>query len=136
MVNAFVAVSASRRAALEAAKQPIPGAIKIRALIDTGASCTCVDPKVLADLQLTPTGSTQMITPSTSNTPHVTDQYDVALFVPGPSASHSPLALTTLPVIASHLYDMQGFHALIGRDVLRRCVLNYNGSFGLFTLAY
>jgi hypothetical protein len=135
MVNALAAVSAPRRAALEAANQPIPPPVRIRALVDTGASCTCIDPTVLAQLQLTPTGSTQMITPSTGQTPVVTEQYDVGIYVPGPTGADRPLAFPTLPVVASDL-QLQGFQALIGRDVLSRCILYYNGDFGLFTLGY
>ena len=41
----------------------------------------------------------------------------------------------TLPVIASELFAAQGFHALIGRDILSQCVFMYNGN-GFFTLAY
>ena len=119
-----------------AAKQPVPDLVKIRALVDTGASCTCVDPSVLSALGLTPTGSAMMVTPSTGSTPHQTDQYDVALVIGASSASQPPLVVPTLAVVASELLSRQGFHALIGRDVLRRCILNYNGSSGFFTLAY
>ena len=36
----------------------------------------------------------------------------------------------------SKLFNQQGFHALIGRDVLAGCILTYNGAIGLFMLAY
>jgi len=42
----------------------------------------------------------------------------------------------TIPVVATDLLVQHGFHALIGRDVLGECVLVYNGSMGLFTLAF
>ena len=41
-----------------------------------------------------------------------------------------------MPVVASELFQAQGYHALLGRDILQRCVLTYNGSVGIFTLAY
>jgi hypothetical protein len=57
VLNAIVAVSQERNAALVAAGQPAPKPQPIRALVDTGASATCVDPSVLAALSLTPTGT-------------------------------------------------------------------------------
>jgi hypothetical protein len=42
----------------------------------------------------------------------------------------------TIPVVASELLVSQGFHALIGRDILNQCLFSYNGSMKLFTLAY
>jgi predicted aspartyl protease len=49
---------------LAAENQPQPSPIQVRALIDTGASHTCVDPSVLRPLNLTPTGSTHVSSPS------------------------------------------------------------------------
>lgn len=46
------------------------------------------------------------------------------------------LLFPILPVICAELLDAQGFHALIGRDVLRQCIFSYNGTIGHFTLAY
>jgi len=70
MVNAALGVSEARRQALLTAGQAVPQFVSIRALLDTGASMTCVDPTVIAALGLAPTGMTQMITPSTGAVPH------------------------------------------------------------------
>jgi hypothetical protein len=134
LLDAFVGVSTPRRLALASANQPIPALVQVRALIDTGASGTCVDPSVLNTLGLTPTGSVPMITPSTGVTPHVADQYDVSLFVP--CGTQPALAIPTLGVSCVQLLLAQGFHVLLGRDVLAQCVLTYNGSRAWFTLAY
>lgn len=136
MLNAMVIVSTPRQAALIAAKQTVPSPVKIRALVDTGASGTCIDPSVMAQLGLTPTNVIQMFTPSTGATPVPTNQFDVGLIIPGSSAKHAPLAFPTIPVVESNLFAGQGFHALIGRDILRHCILNYNGDFGYFSLGY
>jgi predicted aspartyl protease len=82
MIDAWIAVSAARHAALTAATQPIPNPIQIRALIDTGATSTCMDPSVLQALNLTPTGSATVETPSTGGIPVSADQYDIGLIVP------------------------------------------------------
>jgi hypothetical protein len=136
ILTALVTVSQARRAALQAADQPIPAASQVRALVDTGASCTCVDPSVLAGLKLTPKGSVNINTASSGGTPHAADQYDVALVIPGPVPGSTPLIFPNIPVVASELLNVQGFHALIGRDILGLCLFMYNGETGLFTLAY
>jgi len=73
-------------------------------------------------------------TPSTGSQPHQASQYDVALGIP--CGQQTPLYRGTLAVLEAQLLQMQGFHALIGRDVLAACLLTYNGGTRLFTLAY
>jgi hypothetical protein len=51
-------------------------------------------------------------------------------------ATQAPLVVNNLPVICAELVLQQGFHALVGRDILAQCLLEYNGATGLFTLAY
>lgn len=133
---AYIGVSAAKADALTAAKQDIPKRIQIRAMIDTGASGTCVDPSVLKSLSLTPTGKATVNTPTTGAAPEIKDQYDVSLAIPGALATHTPLYIPTLAVIEAELLVQQGFHALIGRDVLAMCMLMYNGATGQFSLAY
>ncbi|MGH9385441.1 MAG: aspartyl protease family protein [Vicinamibacterales bacterium] len=134
IVDAIVGVSLPRRNALLAANQQVPNTVSIRGLLDTGASGTAVDPSVLTALGLTPTGTILVNTPTTGANPVSVDQYDVAFIIPGPPKG-SPLLSLTLPVVASELLIPQGFHALIGRDILSQCVFVYNGS-GFFTLGY
>jgi len=134
VLTAVVAVSQERNAALVAAGKPVPKPVPITALVDTGASATCVDPSVLAALSLTPTGIVSLSTPSTGETPHQAEQFDAALIIPAPQGS--ALVFRTIPVVASELLAAQGFHALIGRDILDQCIFFYNGSLKLFTLAY
>jgi len=136
MLNAVIGVSRERRSALTLANIEIPQVMSIRALIDTGASVTCVDPSVMRSLKLTPTGKILIHTPSTKNDPVEHDQYDISLFVPAATQAQPPLILHTLPVVCAELLVSQGFHALIGRDVLGQCLFSYNGTAGHFTLAY
>jgi hypothetical protein len=136
MLHAAVGVSQARQTALVAARLPIPPVVNIFALVDTGASCTCIDPSVLQSLQLTPTGSTPMNTPSTGTAPHVANQYDVSIIIAGPGPTHPPFFSHTVPVVEAQLPSAQGFHALIGRDILEHSLFSYNGTAGIFTLAY
>lgn len=135
ILNAIVTVSEARASALRAAEQPIPTPVPIRALVDTGASCTCIDPSVLAALDLTPTGQVGLNTASSGQTPHSADQYDVGFVIPTGGGSSVPLFLRTIPVVETELLP-QGFHALLGRDILAQCILIYNGDIGFFTLAF
>lgn len=131
----MVGVSEARAKALTVAGKPIPQPQAIRALVDTGASVTCVDPLVFAALGLTPTGNASMNTPSTGSTPHSTPTYDVSILIGGPPNT-VPIQWGTVQVAATALYANQGFHALIGRNLLQSCILVYNGTMGFYTLAF
>lgn len=67
-------------------------------------------------------------------TPAMCNQYDVSIVIPCPKAL--PFQVLTTAVTEHEFFNAQGFHALIGRDILSRCVFIYNGSVGLFTLGY
>jgi predicted aspartyl protease len=127
-----VGVSLARRQALLQSGQLVPNPVQIRALVDTGASCTCVDPQILQALTLSPRGITPMLTPSTGAAPHPANVYDVSLVLMHPNLS---LTLGNVAVAESHL-SVQGIQALIGRDVPRRCLFVYDGQTGIFTLAF
>ncbi len=133
IVRAFVGLSVPRQQAMAAAGQPIPAAILGAFLVDTGASGTCIDPTTFATLGLTPTGSTQMQTPSTGAALHQCNLYDVSLLIP--PVAGLPFYLEATPVMESHLRP-QGIDGLLGRDVLEKFVLFYNSPLGGFTLAY
>jgi Aspartyl protease len=135
-MNALIGVSEGRGKALTDLGQPIPNLVKVTALLDTGASATCIDPSVLQVLGLTPTGQVMIRTPSTGNNPVSFDQYDVSMLVPPASANQVPLYIGTLPVVCTELLVSQGFHVLVGRDILAHCLFIYNGSTNLFTLSY
>lgn len=132
LIDLSVGVSAQRRGALEKAGVQVPPFQRARALIDTGASATCIDPAILKPLGLTPTGTIHIHTPSTSGKPYICEQFDVGLGIDHPK---DPMVLLTVPVIATEL-AAQGISALIGRDVLASCLLIYNGVEGTFTLGF
>ena len=63
------------------------------------------------------------------------NQYDVSLTIP--SVPNRPaLFHHTIAVVEAQLLAPQGFHVLLGRDVLRGCLLHYDGVTGLFSLAF
>lgn len=131
-VKALVGVSEARASALTEHDKAVPDLAPFVALVDTGASCTCLDPSILAPLRLMPTGTASISTPSTGATPHETYQYDVSIYIPSVGGH---LSFKTIPVIESDLKS-QGIDGLLGRDILDRCLFSYNGSMKLFTLAF
>ena len=134
LFDAFVRVSKSRFDALHTAKQTVPPAQQIRALLDTGASASCLDLSVITALGIQTTGTTQISTPSTGNTPQTVNLYDVSILIPGPVPP--PLIFNTVAVAGCELLQAQGFHALIGRDILSVCVFHYNGPLQQITVSY
>lgn len=134
LLSCLIGLSLPRVQALMAANQVVPPGVIGTFLIDTGASCTCVDPDFIKPLGLQPTGRTNIMTPSTQpGTPHSCEQFDISLFIPdGAQGGH---LVGALPIITTHLRS-QGIEGLIGRDVLNACTLIYNGSAGIVTLAY
>lgn len=126
-------IGPSRRRALELAKvsRPVSGPIDLRAILDTGASCTCVDSALIARLGLTPTGAVELHTPSTGGTPHRCEQYDVSLSVLFEKETHT---FAAVPVVACD-FSGQGIDALIGRDLLGSFHLMVNGPYNFFTLS-
>ena len=137
VVDALVAVSSARLAALRIANEAVPAPVAIRALIDTGASNTCIEPSVLQSLHLSPTGQISVTTPTTGGTPMQCDQYDVGILIPSGSSA-SPFMDGTVMVMAAQPSSLhqQGIQGLIGRAILSKCLLQYNGDMGFFTLAY
>jgi hypothetical protein len=120
---------------LKKAGLPIPQPINGTFLIDTGASGTCVDPALIQPLNIPPSGSVQVQTPSTEGTPHQCDQYDVMLFIPGATQNAQGYLIEAVPILETHLAS-QGIDGLLGRDVLDTCTLIYNGTANGFTLCY
>ena len=56
--------------------------------------------------------------------------------IPGATKTDPPHLLPTIAVAGSELLQAQGYHALIGRDILAMWVVHYNGPAGLFTVSY
>jgi hypothetical protein len=127
-----VGVSVAQAALLTGSGQTVPQPVVARALLDTGASTTCVEPGVLGPLNLLPRGIAFVHTPTTGGAPHLAQQFDVSVTLGDPA---QPYTLPDLPVIEALLAG-RGLQLLLGRDVLAHCLFVYDGRAGRFSLAF
>lgn len=127
-----VGVSNPKAQVLRQANLPVPSPCSIQGLVDTGASTTAIDPSIIQNLGLQPTGSMPILTPSTGPTPHQANTFDVSLIFP---VANMTFTIGAIQVFESAL-SVQGIQALIGRDVLSYCLLVYDGRAKTFSLAF
>ncbi|MCD6469494.1 hypothetical protein J7L29_01690 [Candidatus Bathyarchaeota archaeon] len=118
-------------------KKEVKSAIKLEALIDTGASVTGVDEAVLNQLGYPPIGVSYLATPSGTSQTRV---YMVRLVIPSRSDLRFPANIPRIIIdnvrVISVKLDGQSYKVLLGRDVLSRMVMVYNGPQALITLGY
>ena len=125
VIEVQVAVPTALEQLLRQNNQPIPPPIRGRALIDTGATISSVDDASIRSLNVSPVG---LINTGTAGGPQQQNMYP-ARFILGVG-----WVFEFSRVTGSNLTGT-GLIALIGRDVLSRTLMVYNGPLGLFSLA-
>jgi predicted aspartyl protease len=105
----------------------LPPPVSGLALIDTGASVTCVDDAAAQALRLPVIDVVTMTSAS-----HVATQQNV--YPLQIEAVGFPMTINAPRVMGAAL-QAQGLVLLIGRDVLQHCLLVYNGLTGSFSLS-
>jgi predicted aspartyl protease len=95
------------------------------ALIDTGASNTCIDEQAAKELGLPVIDVATMLSATHEKVP--CNIYPVLI--------RAPLVDLNSPWTMGAALAAHGLLVLIGRDVLQRCNLFYNGPIGQFTLS-
>jgi hypothetical protein len=136
VVDALLAVPAPRARALQHAGQPVPGPFVVLAVIDPGASISCVDPQVCQALSLAPFGTMTIITPSSGPNPPATRLYKVDLTILHPTGNPVLYLAQPLFIIAQANVAPLGADMLLGRDLLALCRFVYDGRAGTFALEY
>lgn len=127
VLNVEVGVDLATADLLRALGQPIPNPITCQALLDTGASVLAIDQTISQKLNLARRGIN--IT-HTANGPRQCDLYAVSLVFPA-------TALKSFNVVQAIEVNLstQPFKCLIGRDVLSRWHVHYNGESGVISIA-
>jgi len=105
---------------------PAPAVKSGLALIDTGASVSCIDEQVAAELKLPVVDVGQMT--SASHAAHPCNLYPIQILLPAGIGFAAPRAMGANLAV-------QGIIAIIGRDILQVCTLFYNGYAGQITLS-
>jgi predicted aspartyl protease len=132
VVELYVGVGAAEWEVRAESGLTLPGALRIDALLDTGASRTLVAREILDALGLLPVRETDVFTASTGWHPLSAGLYVVSLSWAGEvTGALDP----NVQVAAGDGLGGLGVQALVGRDVLSRALLVYNGPRGEFTLA-
>ena len=124
-VSISIAQSMSQQLIQQGVAVPVP--VSGLALIDTGASSTCIDDAVAQQLGVPAIDVVTMH--SASHAGHPANIYPVRFEVSG-----LPIALDVPRAMGAALAS-QGLAMLIGRDILQICTLFYNGMSGEFTLS-
>lgn len=102
------------------------------ALIDTGASTTCVDDAAANEARLPAVDTARM---SSASGPSQVSVYAGKIALVQPSGSDGTSAVIDAHQALGVNIREQGILALIGRDLLRSCILIYNGLEAQYTLA-
>ena len=132
LLDVFLDISQARKNTLTKAGVAIPKPVQVTALIDTGASCTCIEPSVIHSLNITPTGSGVVSTPLTGKNPQICNKYDISVLLIHPEINYQ---IGAIPVMESKVFG-KGIHALLGRDVLSKCLFIYNGVNQQYTISF
>jgi hypothetical protein len=124
VVLLYVGISVDRLEILREQGLTIPVARRVRALVDTGASRTIVEEKYLRSLELSPMSEEEVHTASTGAIPLRLKIFAVELSL---AEDVTGTLARNLPVFASPDLSSLGVQILLGRDVLSRVILTYNG---------
>lgn len=124
LVEALIAVPAAVEQQLRAEGSPIPTPVRVKMMIDTGATGTVLSQGVVAPLGLNPVGVTPISTPSSQG--HPCNRYFVRMSLQNGLVLEHSIIEAPMPG--------QNIGGLIGRDILSVCTFIYIGYAGVFSL--
>jgi len=115
----------------------VPTAPNQAALLDTGASVTGIDEDLLKKLNYPPIGTANLSSPSGSSQTLV---YVVMLVIPSRSAHNFPTNIPRIRIdnvrAVSVKLTNKPYKILLGRDIISKMVMIYNGPQAVITLGY
>ena len=110
--------------AAKKAKAKIQPPLSIVGIIDTGSSVTVVNPQVAETCGLRQTGTTLVV--AVGSNPVSRPEFAASIKFP----DHPLAGFETLKVVACPLPAQEGIACLLGRDILERWRLSYDGRTG------
>ena len=131
ILNVEVSLPGSLAEILSEKGDPIPAPAAGWALLDTGASRTCVDGETISGLGVNPIGLVP-VGSAAGQAQH--SLYPARLRFPAEGLDIDFSSVVSVD-LTGQAVEGQPITALIGRDLLARCMLVYNGPGGFFTLA-
>lgn len=135
VIDVLVGVPDELRRSLQSAGSPVPAAIPVRAVIDTGAGVTGFSPRVFRSLGLAAVGNIAISTPSTPvASPYSAPGHEVSLGFVASGAVHD--FGEAFVIEADCFHPAEGIDGLIGRDVLDHCSFEYWGPSRAFQFAF
>jgi len=130
VIELNVGVSAAAELTLYADRPP-PTSLRVRALVDTGASRTVVEGRFLVELGLDEAGETLFRSTTTGAHPVLAKVYAASAALAGDVTG---VLAADLEVVAAEDLGVFGVQALLGRDILNFCLLHYDGPDRTFSL--
>jgi len=134
LVDVLVGVAPPRQRALERVGFPVPTPIGAYAVVDTGASISGVDRRILEALELR--GEVNVLdihTPSTEDVPYRCAVYVVSLTLVSVGGSR---LFPELYVLATSFTEDEQARVILGREVLGQCRFFYDGPGKAFEFAF
>lgn len=115
--------------------QPMPNCVTGMALIDTGATSTCVHEQILIGLGLNPVGIVNL---GTANGPTQQNVYPLRIICPtqGWKFDIGSAIGVNLTGQVLNVIPPVPIIALLGRDILQHWIFVYNGPLGLWTVGH
>lgn len=131
MLGIQVSIPDAMAQALREKGEAVPAPIIGNALIDTGASNTCIDDAVMQQLGVPATNSVKLGSAAGHNEHNVYMAKITFAGIPGVELNYSVVGVNLKDQFSPNVPLI----GLLGRDLLSNCVLIYNGTLGMFTLS-
>ncbi len=135
VVDLLVGVSDRRAELLRRHNFPVPPAVPLRAVLDSGSAVTVVGLSIFQQLGVEALNAVPIATPSTPrDDPHYALVFDASLAL---VANGRPHAIPGIRVLATDQFDARDrAGAIVGTDVLNRCHFLYLGPERTFSLGF
>jgi hypothetical protein len=139
LIDVLVGLAAPTIQTLRQAGRPIPPPGAARALLDTGANATCVDPGLLTPLVqasgLMPRRFVLANVPALGGSQWA-GEYLLSLIMVHPSGNPRDNGVWRNHPTVEQPLNQLGYQVLLGRDILDACLFLYNGPGRSFVLGY